>query len=520
MLGSAIFALPEAARALDRKAAAAGADAMALARISLDREVVEQEGVLNGTLRFVRAVSGPVVVQWMDSFGRVVGEQPVSPKGSGKVAASFSFNMRNGLTYVNWVRVAINGVPQVATARFMMSPTWTPWDDFHAIDWDRYPDGYYDQLREAGVDASIAYVKEDNAPVFDNNFIFFVEQMVWEIFAIYQKHQTEWRELLARFSRDRKNLELWVRSPCVNDPRTTEYLEKYLPEYVRAYRAFRPLFYDLSDELGQGAQTEPNDFCHSKFCTEKFSDYLHQGNDYAEWDAAHRYPRPEWDKTNILSDTTTDRAFESIALAGLRERYKSIKQFNQAWETGFNSWDAVSGVVRDTLSARELNAAELEKLVGPLDQANARWGGLAGWSAPNVPIKFQNWDEVIAFVNRYYTELGEMTSTRGWNVSAWCTFRNFMDLTFADAVKLAGDICKKDDVHALSGVAGAQIPSAYGWYNYENVVRSVEVIEIANAGNNIEIARSLKPSIVLLTTHDSGGSPDRLLTAARNLKKE
>jgi hypothetical protein len=520
MLAPAMLTLPEAARALDREAAAAEDDAMVLARISLDREVVEQQGTLNGTLRFSRAVSGPVIVQWMDGFGRVVGEQPVFPKMPGQVAASFSFNMRNGLTYANWIRVTVHGVPQVATARFLMSPTWTPWDDFHAIDWARYPDGYYEQLREAGVDATIAYVEEDNSPVLDNNFRFYVEQMAWEVFAIYQKDQTEWRELLARFSRNRKNLELWVRSPCVNDPRTTEYFEKYLPKYVRAYRAFRPLFYDLSDELGQGAQTEPNDFCHSKFCTDKFSDYLHFSNDYAEWDAAHRYPRPEWDKTNILSDTTTDRAFESIALAGFRERYKSIKQFNQAWGTGFNSWAAVSGVIRDTLSARELNAVELEKLVGPLDQANARWGGLAGWSAPNEPIKFANWGQVIAFVNRYYKELGEMTSTRGWNVSAWCTFRNFMDGTFADCVKRAGDICKKEDPHGLIAVEGAQIPSAYGWYNYENVVRSVDVIEIANAGNNIEIARSLDPSIILLTTHDSGGSPDRLQTAEQHLKKE
>lgn len=505
----------------DREAAAAGADAMLLGRITLDRDVADQEGTLNGTLRFLRAVSGPVVVRWADSFGRVAGEQSVTPKGPSNVMASFSFNMRAGLTYANWIGVTVNGVPQAATANFMLSPAWTPWDDFHAIDWAHYPNGYYDQLRAAGVDTTIAYVKEDLTPVLDNNFRFYVEQMAWEIFAIYQKDQTEWRELLAKFSRDRKNMELWARVPCVNDPKTTEYLEKYLPEYVRKHRAFRPLFYDLSDELGQGAQTEPNDFCHSKYCTKKFSEYLQRGGGFPQWDAAHRYPRPDWNLAdNILANTTTDRAFESVALASFRERYKTIQQLNQAWRTSFNAWTALSGMIRDTLSARELNAETLEKVAGPIDQANARWGSLAGWSAPNVPTKFENWSQVIPVVERYYRELAEVTSTRGWNVSAWCTFRNFMDETFADAVKRAGDICKAEDPHALSAVEGAQIPSAYGWYNYENVVKAVDVIEIANAGNNIEIVRSLNPSIKMLTTHDSGGSPDRLRTAELNLKKE
>ncbi|MES2220709.1 MAG: hypothetical protein V4587_07055, partial [Acidobacteriota bacterium] len=103
------------------EAVPSGPDAMVLGRIKLDRELANQEGALSGQLRFLRAVTGPVIVRWVDSFGRVSGEQNLS-LGPDTVMAPFSFNMRAGLTYVNWIRVTVNGVPQVATAKFMLSP--------------------------------------------------------------------------------------------------------------------------------------------------------------------------------------------------------------------------------------------------------------------------------------------------------------------------------------------------------------------------------------------------------------
>ena len=163
------------------EAAPTGPDAMVLGRIKLDQEVANQAGVLSGHLRFLRAVSGPVIIRWIDSFGRVSGEQTLSV-GAGTVIVPFSFNMRAGLTYVNWIRVTVNGVPQVATAKFMLSPEHTPWNDFHTISWAHYPDGFYDQLRAAGMDAIIAYVNDDFDPVLDNDFKFYVEQMAWEVF--------------------------------------------------------------------------------------------------------------------------------------------------------------------------------------------------------------------------------------------------------------------------------------------------------------------------------------------------
>ncbi|MGH9438628.1 MAG: hypothetical protein ACRD22_12235, partial [Terriglobia bacterium] len=223
-----------------------------VSRVILDRKLYDANGVLNGQARFRLPATGTVIIRWIDSFGRIAGEVQVEPSPSGVEPRSFSFDLSRGLTYGNSIRAWVNGVEQVEGAQFMLSPLPKTWDDFHVVMWASYPDGFYDKLREAGVDGTIAYRDEDFTPVLDNNFNFYVEQMAWEVFSIYHKNQPLWRGLLAEIERDRNNMKLWVRNPCVNDPKTDEYVRKRLTGYVRQHRAFRPLFYNIADELGQG----------------------------------------------------------------------------------------------------------------------------------------------------------------------------------------------------------------------------------------------------------------------------
>ncbi|MGH9615300.1 MAG: beta-galactosidase trimerization domain-containing protein [Acidobacteriaceae bacterium] len=501
-----------------------GPDSALLSQIDLDRELYEQDGIVNGMLRFLRPVTSPTQVEWSDSFGRVAARVMLPPSSAATVALPFSFNLRFSLTYVNWVRVKVNGVPQAATAKFLVSPQWTPWDDYHNIMWAHYPDGFYGLLRKAGVDATITAGDNGLSPILNNNFDFYVEQMAWEVFSIYHKDQALWRGLIEKFSLDRNNLELWVRNPCINDPETDKYIHDRLSRFARERRAFRPLYYNIADELGQGDQIRPNDFCHSKFCAEKFTEYLSRqsGGGIRPHGTA---------KLADLTGTTTDRAFEAIALAAIRAKYKTIEQFNQEWGTSFPGpahygdpqgmvFSGALMIARESLSAPTLDAASLEKAMGPLDLANIRWGGVPGFFAPDRPTRFQNWDQVVAFVNRYYKELGEVASTEGWNVSSWCVFRNFMDETFADAVKRAADVCKAEDPHALCATEGGQAPFAFGWYNYEQVVRAVDVIEPYNIGECVEVIRSLKPEMIMLQTSGTSFTPGQPLTAAQRLRQK
>jgi hypothetical protein len=508
----------------------AGVESSVVASVTVDKELYGAGTVVNGEVYFRLPAAGPVVVRWVDSFGRVAGEKQLPASKSGVARQSFEFPLDAALTYRNWIRVSVNGVEQTTGAEFMFSPAPKPWDDFHVISWAHYPDGFFDLLRQVGVDGTIAY-KEATNPVLDNNFNFYVEQLMWEVFAIYHKDQPLWRGLLHQVELDRNNMDLWVRKPCINDPKTDEYVNDHLTRYVRMHRAFRPLFYNIADELGQGDQIRPNDFCHSTFCTIKFAQYLrqmygHVGAMSEEWEVGEPTHfddeslrnGSEWAKRDLLIDyTTTDRAFDSVAVAALQVKYGGLAGVNKAWGTNFPSprrgsfdreqWEPLLAMIRETRSFPEITGEALSARLGPIEKANERWGTHTGWGAEQHPAGFKSWAEVATAVNRYYEELSQVRSTEGWNVSPWCDFRNFMDQTFADAIGRARATCQAEDPHARCATEGGQCPFPFGWYNYENVVKVVDVIEPYNGGNNVEVIRSLGPKVIMVSTHGFSHKP-------------
>jgi hypothetical protein len=523
----------------------AGEASSVVARVILDKELYDAGTVVNGQVHFRLPAGGPVVVRWLDSFGRVVREKELPASRSGIAQQNFEFQLDPGFTYRNWICLWVNGVEQTAGAQFTFSPAPKPWDDFHVISWAQYPDGFYDLLRQAGVDATIA-LKEATDPVLDNNFNFYVEQLMWEVFAIYHKDQPLWRGLLDQIVLDRNNLDLWVRKPCINDPKTDEYVQDHLTSYVRIHRAFRPLFYTIADELGQGDQIRPNDFCHSTFCTIKFAQYLrkiygHVGyvadavaNEWAveemtHWDDESLRNGSEWAKRNLMINyTTTDWAFDRVAVAALQVKYGGLAGVNKAWGSNIPSpppgtsssdeilqneqWKPLLALLRETRSFPELTEESLSAGLGSIEKANKRWAARTGFGAEQHPAGFKSWAEVVTFLKRFYQELSEVRSTEGWNVSPWCDFRNFMDQTFADAIGRARATCQAEDPHARCATEGAQSPFAYGWYNYENVVKVVDVIEPYNGGNSDEVIRSLNPNVIMLSTHGFEHKPGTPLT--------
>ena len=507
-----------------------------VARITLDREIYDSDSVLNGRVQFRLPAHGQVVVRWVDSFGRIVHEVELPSSESGVAPRNFSFELDRGLTYVNWIRAWVDGIEQTAGAQFLLSPAPKPWDDFHAISWAHYPDGFYDRLRQAGIDGTIAYRDGQFESVLDNNFNFYCEQLAWEVFAIYHKDQPLWRGLLNQIVSDRNNLDLWIRKPCINDPKTDDYVQDHLRKYVRSHRAFRPLFYNIADELGQGDQIRPNDFCHSEHCTLKFAQYLRAMygtvgalarewgvSEQTRWDDESLHNGSAWAKSNLMiARTTTDRAFDSVAVAALQTKYGGLAGVNKEWGSNFpaprpgtsdnEQWGPLLALVSETRSVPDLTEEALSRSLGPIEKANERWGTHTGWGAPNKPAGFRSWGEVAALLKRYYLELSQVRSTEGWNVSPWGDFRDFMDKTFADAVGRARAFCKAEDPHARCATEGGQAPFAFGWYNYENVVKVVDVIEPYNIGNNVEVIRSLNPDVIMVSTHGYEHKPGTPLT--------
>jgi hypothetical protein len=486
------------------------ADAAQVARVTLDREIYDCGAILSGEIHFVRPPTSPIQVQWIDSLGRISGELTLPVPATLATPVRFSFHLGAALAYSNWIRVKVGDVPQFAAKNFLLSPAPEPWEDYHVISWAHYRDGYYDRLREAGIDATIVVRDASASHVLDNNVRFYVEQMAADVFSIYINKRDHWYGVVNKFATDRENLSLWVRDPCINDPKTEEYLRERLTRYVRSQKAFRPLYYNIADELGEGWQIKANDFCHSQFCTAKFAESLRRmygtparvGQEWGVGEFAH------WDDGGSADDeeqlmidcTTTDRAFDVVAVARLEAAYGSMARLNQDWGTSFpepqdrekslrSRWEPAMAAIRELRTVEKLEEASLAQKLEGLDNANERWG-----------TKFRTWAEVIAFVNRFYTELSKIRSTDGWNVTPWCDFRNFMDQTFADAVLRAANVCKAEDPHARCATEGGQSPFPFGWYNYEQVLRADDVIEPYNGGNNVEVIRSLKPETIMLST--------------------
>ncbi len=128
----------------------------------------------------------------------------------------------------------------------------------------------------------------------------------------------------------------------------------------------------------------------------------------------------------------------------LRSEYASLAALNAQWGTGFATWDAVMPVLTDAAVAQN-----------------------------------------------------------GRNFSGWADFKRWMDVAFARAVRMGTDAVNAADPQALAAIEGAQIPG-WGGYDYTHLAGAVDVMEIYDAGENIEIARSLNPDLIMLLTISAG----------------
>lgn len=111
---------------------------------------------------------------------------------------------------------------------------------------------------------------------------------------------------------------------------------------------------------------------------------------------------------------------------------------------------------------------------------------------------FSRWDEVVPMTT------DEAMRRSDGNFSAWADFKEWMDVAFARAIKSGSDAVHAADPGAVSAIEGAQIPG-WGGYDYSRLATSVDAMELYAYGENIPIARSLNPELILLTTSFKNG---------------
>jgi hypothetical protein len=111
---------------------------------------------------------------------------------------------------------------------------------------------------------------------------------------------------------------------------------------------------------------------------------------------------------------------------------------------------------------------------------------------------FSHWDEVVPMTT------DEAIKRSDGNFSAWGDFKEWMDVAFARALKNGSDAVHAADPGAVSAIEGAQIPG-WGGYDYSRLATSVDAMELYAYGENIPIARSFNPELILLTTSSRSG---------------
>ena len=135
--------------------------------------------------------------------------------------------------------------------------------------------------------------------------------------------------------------------------------------------------------------------------------------------------------------------------------------------------------------------------------------------APQAVVAFQDWlrahYETLEALNAQWgttlaawDQAAPMTTDRaireaGDNLSAWTDFKQFTDESFAAAIRAGTGALHAADPAARAALEGAQIPGWGGW-NYTTLAGAADVMEMYDLGGNIEIARSLDPSLAVLTT--------------------
>jgi hypothetical protein len=91
------------------------------------------------------------------------------------------------------------------------------------------------------------------------------------------------------------------------------------------------------------------------------------------------------------------------------------------------------------------------------------------------------------------------------NFAAWADFKEWMDISYADALKMGTDAIHEVDKDAYVSIGGGQMPG-WGGYDYARLTKALTAIEPYDIGNNVEIIRSLNPNMPMLTTAFANGN--------------
>lgn len=124
----------------------------------------------------------------------------------------------------------------------------------------------------------------------------------------------------------------------------------------------------------------------------------------------------------------------------------------------------------------------LQQRYGTLPALNRQWG-----------TNFSYWSLVTPETTN------EAMKRADGNFSSWADHKEWMDVSFARALKMGVDAIKSVDPDAYVAIGGAQMPG-WGGYDYARLSQVLTAMEPYDIGDNIEIIRSVNPDVAVVTT--------------------
>ncbi len=193
-----------------------------------------------------------------------------------------------------------------------------PWLDYRTIMWigdsaGRQPGKwplFFQRLREMGVNTAMIYDDADPAPLLQNHFPYYLENMVNRGLCLkFNSSVRDWDQFVSTWSKTGRPLSALARDPSLDDPPWRQWARAQVRRLAARHRPNQPLACDLRDELSVTFSANPFDY-----------------------------------------------DFSPAALAGfrhwLKSQYADLAALNAEWETDFANWDNVTPFTTDEIKNR------------------------------------------------------------------------------------------------------------------------------------------------------------------------
>lgn len=192
-----------------------------------------------------------------------------------------------------------------------------PWNDYRTIMWigdsaskdpKRLP-LFKQRLEEMGINTAMVF--GDASPEFwaTNHFPYYVENVVNRGLCLkFNSRAADWESLVTAWARTRDTASL-VRDHSLDDPAWIDWSRKQVLSNARINQPFKPLAYDLRDEISITISANPFDYDFSP----------HALNAFRQW---------------------------------LKTQYPTLDALNRQWQTEFASWDSVLPFTTDQIKNR------------------------------------------------------------------------------------------------------------------------------------------------------------------------